>query len=507
MKTQTKQRITSVAVHAAAQKPTVFAVALLVVGAVSYFGASLQQDSKAITPPPTALYISPESGSFTTGATFSAAVRVTSGTEPVNTVQASLNYDPAQLEFVSLTDGTAFPTVAATSTTPGLIRVARATQAAPVTGDNAVVTVTFRMLASSATTPVNVGFDAASSYVVRSTDNTNILASSSGARYAVRLPAPTVTAATPASGPAAGGTVVAITGTNFVSGAKVSFGTAPAAAVTFVSGTSLQVTAPGSTTGGARNIVITNPDGQTATLVNGFTYVAPPTLSTVSPTSGVVTGGTKLTLSGTNFVSGVTVTVGGAAATSVAVVSGTSITALAPAHALGLVDIVVKNPDGQSVTKAGAFTYVNPAPTISAITPNAGFVVGGQQITITGTNISSGATVTIGGIPATEIAYVPSSCVPGTVCISGISIMAKSPAHAAGIVNVVVKNTDGQTATLTGGYTYKVSGDSNGDARINALDLSAVISHDGQNYPPSDFNGDGTVGAADMAILLAAWTW
>ncbi|HEX8226352.1 MAG TPA: discoidin domain-containing protein [Candidatus Saccharimonadales bacterium] len=52
-----------------------------------------------------------------------------------------------------------------------------------------------------------------------------------------------------------------------------------------------------------------------------------------------------------------------------------------------------------------------------------------------------------------------------------------------------------------------VVGDVNGDARVNALDLSALISRDGQNYPAADFNNDGTVGAADMAILLARWTW
>jgi hypothetical protein len=50
-------------------------------------------------------------------------------------------------------------------------------------------------------------------------------------------------------------------------------------------------------------------------------------------------------------------------------------------------------------------------------------------------------------------------------------------------------------------------GDVNGDGRVNALDLSALISHDGENYAPADFNGDGSVGAADMAILLSRWTW
>jgi hypothetical protein len=51
------------------------------------------------------------------------------------------------------------------------------------------------------------------------------------------------------------------------------------------------------------------------------------------------------------------------------------------------------------------------------------------------------------------------------------------------------------------------NGDANGDTRVNAIDLSILISHDGQNFAAADFNKDGTVGAADMAILLSKWTW
>ncbi len=51
------------------------------------------------------------------------------------------------------------------------------------------------------------------------------------------------------------------------------------------------------------------------------------------------------------------------------------------------------------------------------------------------------------------------------------------------------------------------NGDANGDGRVNAIDLSILISKDGQNYAPADFNGDGKVGAADMAIVLSKWTW
>jgi hypothetical protein len=89
-----------------------------------------------------------------------------------------------------------------------------------------------------------------------------------------------------------------------------------------------------------------------------YGLIAPaPNLTTVSPTTGLTTGGTPVTLTGQNFASGATVTFGGAAATSVVVVSATQITANTPSHAQGSVNVVVTNPDGQRGTLSSGFTY------------------------------------------------------------------------------------------------------------------------------------------------------
>ena len=55
-----------------------------------------------------------------------------------------------------------------------------------------------------------------------------------------------------------------------------------------------------------------------------------------------------MTITGTNFVAGATVTFGSAAATNVVVVSGTQITATTPAGSAGAVTVTVTNPSGQS---------------------------------------------------------------------------------------------------------------------------------------------------------------
>src|SRR6185312_13814542 len=171
-----------------------------------------------------------------------------------------------------------------------------------------------------------------------------------------------------------------------------------------------------------------------------------PTVSSISPTSGTTSGGTAVTISGTGFLSGATASIGGTAATNVNVVSGTSITATTPAHVAGAVTVSVINSDTQSGSLASAYTYVNPAPTVTSISPNNGSAAGGTALTITGTGFLSGATVTIGGTAAT-----------GVNVVSSTSITAIAPAHAAGATNVVVANSDGQSATLTSGYTYNPS--------------------------------------------------
>jgi len=82
------------------------------------------------------------------------------------------------------------------------------------------------------------------------------------------------------------------------------------------------------------------------------------TVTGVTPPAGRAAGGTNVTISGTGFQSGATVTFGGAAATNVVRVGATSITATTPAHAVGTVNVVVTNPDSSSGTGNNAFTYV-----------------------------------------------------------------------------------------------------------------------------------------------------
>jgi hypothetical protein len=139
---------------------------------------------------------------------------------------------------------------------------------------------------------------------------------------------------------------------------------------------------------------------------------AAPTVTGVSPSCGSTSGGTSVTISGTGFQSYATVTIGGVKATSVTTVNSTTITATTGGHTAATVDVVVQNPDSQSGTKTGGYTYGGSCatpPSLSSVYPNFGPPTGGTGITITGANFVNGASVTLGGTIATSVTFVNST--------------------------------------------------------------------------------------------------
>jgi hypothetical protein len=84
-----------------------------------------------------------------------------------------------------------------------------------------------------------------------------------------------------------------------------------------------------------------------------------PTVSAISPPTGPVAGGSPIAITGTGFLAGARVSMGGAAATGVTVGSSTSITATTPANAAGAANVVVTNTNGRSGTLPGAYTYTS----------------------------------------------------------------------------------------------------------------------------------------------------
>ncbi len=253
--------------------------------------------------------------------------------------------------------------------------------------------------------------------------------------------APTLASLSPFSGSTAGGTVVTLTGSGFSASTAVAFGTRASPTVTLVSPTELTAVTPTAPVG-VVTVTVRNTDNQSASIVGGFRFVSPPTLTAAAPDSGDVGGGTLVRLTGAGFGSSTTVSFGGTAATQVSLVSATELDAVTPRHLPGVVDVQVST-DGAVATLTGGFTFTRGAPTLVAVAPVSGPITGGTLLTLSGTGFAPGASITVGGGSATEV-----------VIVSDVLARAVVPAHAAGAVDVVLTNDDAQATTLAGGFTY-----------------------------------------------------
>jgi hypothetical protein len=169
---------------------------------------------------------------------------------------------------------------------------------------------------------------------------------------------PTVKKLNPKKGPAAGGTSVTITGTNFAGVKAVKFGGKEAIGFTVNSLTSITATSPAGTTGKVDVTVTTTNGTSAANSKDQFTY-ASPTITGVSPNHGPRAGGTEVTVSGSGFAlgSGTTFEFGKALASSVKCSSKTSCTMLSPAHGRGGAVHVIAIVSGKKSAKTGADQY------------------------------------------------------------------------------------------------------------------------------------------------------
>jgi YVTN family beta-propeller protein len=183
---------------------------------------------------------------------------------------------------------------------------------------------------------------------------------------------PIVTGVSPNSGQVDAETTVTITGGDFTGATAVHFGTVEA--VNFGLDNDGEITAVSPEGGsGPVNVTVTTPAGtSTISPADQYTYDNGPGVTSVSPTSGPSSGGTAVTITGSNFAGATAVDFGPTPAESFNVVDGSEITAESPVEGAGTVDITVTTPDGTSITSsADQYTLVAP-PTFGdvVISPN-----------------------------------------------------------------------------------------------------------------------------------------
>ena len=180
--------------------------------------------------------------------------------------------------------------------------------------------------------------------------------------------------------------------------------------------------------------------------------VPAPTLSTISPSQGGVSGGTSVTLTGTNLTSATAVKFGAVAAASFSVVSDSTIVAVSPPGG-GTVLATVTTAGGTS--NGLGFTY-RPIPTLSGVAPAQGPLTGGESVVLTGANLTGTTSVRFGSFTATSF-----------LVVSDTQITASVPVGIAGPVVVSVTTVGGTSAENV--YFYYVA----------APTLSSVVPNQG----------------------------
>jgi hypothetical protein len=171
---------------------------------------------------------------------------------------------------------------------------------------------------------------------------------------------------------------------------------------------------------------------------------AEPSLASVAPAAG--RDGITVTLTGTNYATGSRVFFGAVEATNVVVTSATSITCVVPGGADSTagrsVEVLVLGADGQEGSKVPGFAY-HGVPVATSVLPAAMAIEGGGVVTISGSHIRTGTTVTIGGVAGTNVEVLPPN-----------ALVCTAPARPPGIAGIVLTDEYGRVGPTFSGLSY-----------------------------------------------------
>jgi hypothetical protein len=291
--------------------------------------------------------------------------------------------------------------------------------------------------------------------------NSGVITATLPAAFSVRT-GPGLTSVSPSAAVDTAVVVVTISGSEIQPGATTKL---THVGQSDIVGTSV-VVAPGGTsltatfdirgrTGGPWNVSVTNPDLTTSTIPGGFSILKIPTVSAINPTFGSDQETISAVISGSRFLPGLalrlerpSVNIPGSV-TSVNP-NGSTINAqfdLRTATA-GLYDVVVVNP-GAIVGRLPAAFEVRPGPHLVSISPTLAPDTGVVQLTITATNLLSGATA--------RLTRTGQAAIVGTAIViggGGVNMPAKFDltGRALGLWNLVVTNPNSTSTTLANAF-------------------------------------------------------
>ncbi|MFO0587924.1 MAG: IPT/TIG domain-containing protein [Polyangiaceae bacterium] len=262
-----------------------------------------------------------------------------------------------------------------------------------------------------------------------------------------RVPTPPkLIVVTPNRGPTHGNVTVVFTGDNFEETTIVRI--AEVRTTTRVlSKTEMEVLVPPHIGEGPVAIELTSAEGVTVRSEEAFYYNdrPPPRVTGVSPSSGPMSGNTRVSLEGVGFTQDCWVRIGRERPKTTVIKNSETIEIVTPPCKIsGFVDIEVGTNQTGSSTAKNVFRFVPlPPPVIDGVAPNKGRVEGGTEMSITGKCFNADVIVTIGG---KQVKFK---------LISPDLIECKTPPGTDGqMVDVSVKNPDGKEAMVRRAFQY-----------------------------------------------------
>lgn len=175
-------------------------------------------------------------------------------------------------------------------------------------------------------------------------------------------------------------------------------------------------------------------------------------ISGINPATSPNTGPVSTIITGKNFQSGVTVSLVNSSIKipgTASVINNTTIisTFQLSGAPTSVFNLVVKNPDEYTTILSKSFTIKNATPTISSLTPSSGFNVVSIPVTITGTGLRNGVTVSLSNGIRSIQGIITNRTTTKILCTFQLN------GTDAGIYNLTVVNIDGTRSTKTNGFT------------------------------------------------------
>ncbi len=243
----------------------------------------------------------------------------------------------------------------------------------------------------------------------------------------------------------------------------------------------------------------------------------PPTVTSITPTTGSASGGTVVLISGANFETGATVKIGGVTCSTSSVTSS-SITCTTAAATVGTYDVVVTNPSGAPGTLTAGYGYVA-AGSVAFTSPAANSYINASVVTaynVSGTCTINGASVSVSGDAtggttcasnAWAVALNFGGASQGSVTVNA-SLAGGTPASRTFIKDTVLPTLSSLTispaTTPTNDDTPTISGNCNDTGTGIATNGVKVCIHASSCTYPTDYTDTSNCSGSSFTVTPAA---